>query len=151
MERTAETMYAAALARIQRRLGKNTTSDTQLNDAGHALFGKAWGGAVAANAPLKLTRTKRFGIVNTAPAPGEHWMGILWTGQGRRLGYDSFARRVVDASYRPTALTQHGKLRIRDADRGDREQADREDNCGQRSLAWLWVASQLGARGAALV
>ena len=98
--------------KIAKHIGHDgETSREELDRAGrHFLKGK-YLGAFAADEEVKLTKQQLYALVNTEPAPGEHWMAHALV-DGQVVKYDSFG---VDADTDP-----------------DAEQVESEDNCGQR-------------------
>lgn len=95
-------------------------------------------GVFAANERMPLNSTRPYCILNTKPAPGEHWLGVMLLKNNSLLVYDSFGRRVTLVNTnRPWSMTDD-----------DAEQAQTEDNCGQRVAAWLRLAEERGPRAA---
>jgi hypothetical protein len=107
-------------------MGGDTTTESQLNHVGKALFGKKFGGVFASNEKPR----GRYAIVNTKSrgTGGEHWLALT-----PGLVYDSFGRQKYGDNS------------------GDAEQAMKETNCGQRCLAFLLVYDELGSDFAALI
>ena len=134
--------YSKALKIIERELGVGVTADDELDRVGHFLFRDAWAGVAPADRLLALTPAKPFGIVNTRPPPGEHWMGVCYEDKRHHIVYDSFGRQALRITSHPKKLAPRG-IHIEDTDQ-DAEQRLEEENCGQRSLAWLCVAALRG-------
>ena len=65
-------------------------------------------------------------------------MGVVYEGKNRRLVFDSFGRRAMSISADPRILADHGKV---DNTAPIDSQKISENNCGQRSMAWLCVAA----------
>lgn len=148
-ELKAVTAYNKALRMIEQDMGNRITSDDQLDHAGRILFRSEWAGVSAANYALKLSKQKPYGIYNNHRSPGEHWMPIIWLSKNKRLVYDSFGRKSMAITSDPDILKPKG-VKIIDSDR-DVEQGIFETNCGQRSLAYLIIASTLGVDYARLI
>lgn len=144
---TPETMYRRALRDIEASMGSRITSDAELDRVGQLLFREKWAGAVPSDVPCNVSRERPYGIVNTTPPPGEHWMAVVWISPRRRLVYDSFGRRALEISHNPRTLNRGGAVQIEDPDQ-DREQGFAQSNCGQRSLAFLCVAALAGVHAA---
>ena len=112
----------------------STTTSGDLDKAGKALFRSKWGGVWASDTlPQKLKKPMYY-ISNTDPSGevGEHWIGIH-----RGFVYDSFGRSAKQLSCHLTGRN------LRKTDE-EPEQDISEQNCGQRSLAWLLVAKKFG-------
>lgn len=85
-------------------------------------------------------------IINTdaSGSPGEHWMAVTQAG-GKLYGYDSFGRRI------DTLVPAMAPAQSVSNDTADKEQADAEQNCGARCLAWLYAVDRLGLQKAMLI
>lgn len=121
-------------------MGNNTTTTTDLNRMGKALFGKKYKGTHSAamhlSVPRMLMQIGDCCILNTTSRmPGEHWVAFA-RGKKQIYAYDSFGRHVSQLAS--------------DADM-DAEQAILESNCGQRCLAWLMVFIRHGEAIAKLI
>jgi hypothetical protein len=123
--------YEELLGDICTIMGDDKTSDLQLNQIGKSLFGRKWNGVFASNESYPSTG---YSIVNldTAGEPGSHWVAVA-----NGNVYDSFGRCGLLNDER---LTCAGDKRP--------DQLVREDNCGQRCLAWLLVFQVCGIEGA---
>ena len=131
-EQQAVSNYEAYLGQIIEYMKKNsTTGDRELYKMGKELFGDSFQGVFASDDKRPKHKPGLCYIINTQPrrTGGEHWMAIGPDG----TIYDSFGR----AEYGDTT--------------GDAEQAIKETNCGQRSLAWLCVCYDLGMDYAKLI
>lgn len=128
MDSLAMIAYEKFLKRISKHIGHSgETSREELDRAGRFFLKGKYLGAFAADEEVKLTKQQPYSLVNTAASPGEHWMAQALV-DGQVVKYDSFG---VDADTDP-----------------DAEQKESEDNCGQRSLAWLMVLHKMGLREA---
>ena len=140
--------YNQLVSVIEKRLGKNTTTDnTELHRVGRELFGARFKGVYARDGLPALTAKEPYAVVNNkaAASGGEHWLGIARIPRtGRVLVYGSYGRS--HKTLLPGALPPGSH----DTDR-DIEQNVSELNCGQRSLAWLAVFDKLGPAAARLV
>lgn len=144
----AEAAYERHLGKLTKPgvLGRRITSNTQLEEEGSRLFGKCWSGVYPADR-VKITPQRPCAIVNTDKSglPGVHWCGLYMLPSGEVLGYDSYGRKLKD-------IVTGGlpRLKIKDTE-DDAEQVDRgtdANTCGQRCLAWLQVARDLGPSAA---
>ena len=111
------------------------TGEDELSMLGRRLFGPRFIGVFAID-ELPSTRAGGGGMLicnlDTREQPGSHWVAIAddWM-------YDSFGR----------SLGFSGMHNPED----DSEQDVREENCGQRSLAWLCVYYVYGPKGAKFI
>ena len=123
-------VYLALLGDFERKLGKGVTTGNQLDQVGRSVFGKEWGGVFARDGAWR--QGKGFKIVNLDKKNqrGSHWVAVKGN-----IVYDSFGRANVLGPG------------LRDVDR-DAEQIQREENCGQRCLAWLGTYKILGVKAA---
>jgi len=102
------------------------TYNTTLGRIGRVLFGRLFLGVVARD-ELPASTDKKYLICNldNRDMPGSHWIAIadniIYDSFGRDLGFDGYVQTEDDA-----------------------EQHVREDNCGQRCLAWLCVYHSFG-------
>lgn len=129
MDSLAMIAYEKMRKKIATYIGHDgTTSREELDRAGrHFLKGK-YKGAFAADEQPELSKQQPYALINTKPSPGEHWMAEALV-DGETVRYDSFGEEHTDTD-------------------PDAEQLASEDNCGQRSLAWLVVLNKLGLRDA---
>ena len=130
MDSLAEIAYEKLRKKIAKFIGHDgVTSREELDRAGRHFLKAKYAGAYAKDEfeKVKLTKQQPYALVNTKPSPGEHWMAHALV-DGQIIKYDSFG---VDADTDP-----------------DAEQVESEDNCGQRSLAWLVVLHKMGLREA---
>ena len=135
----ATRVYSKMLNKIQQSIGRQqTTSDTLLS-FGSRLFGDAFLGVFAVNDHLPAIRSETSLIMNLDERgePGSHWIALFWRESGRpALLYDSFGRNL-------NLSKTEEKLKFTRTD-DDPEQRVEENNCGQRCLAFLYVAHKLG-------
>jgi hypothetical protein len=146
MEQKANIIYNLALKDIVKMVGKNsTTYSDELEKVGKKLLGNRFVGVYAADEVPKM-KNGDMAIANLDKRnmPGSHWISIAKQ-DGKLHVYDSFGRK--SAKIIPDIM---GKGAVLDADY-DAEQDVKEDNCGQRSLAWLFVFQQFGKKLAMLI
>ena len=131
-------MFKRALREVERILGSDQTDSHELHDVGVFLFEDKFKGVFASD-EIHLSRTgEGYYIVNldTSRQQGSHWVALAVRGPVCYY-FDSFAR------------TNRSTLRLNDPHHiivQERNpcivQGRREENCGQRSLAWLMVFDQ---------
>ena len=131
MKVVIEQAYKNYLKDIQAIIGKDITVSDDLEDLGTTLFGKRFRGVFAHNQIPTLSPSDLcIANVDDDHEEGSHWVGIAGS-----LCYDSFARRGIGFDiYKQTER--------------DVEQKTYENNCGQRSLAFLCVAFVYGKKDA---
>lgn len=126
-------MYKRALKEITKIMGVDETDSQQLDAVGSELFGEKWMGCYSSDEIYP--REEGFYIANLdkRSEPGSHWVAIVRRGKILYF-FDSFARQqrhtlklkdpnfVIVSEANPT-IVQHA----------------RENNCGQRALAFLLV------------
>ncbi len=113
--------YNSYLREITNIMGHSqTTFGTDLATVGKILFGPLFRGTFARD---EAPHGKGFFILNLdkRAQPGSHWIAVA-----NGMVYDSFGRGKMGFSYASSTDP-------------DAEQNVEEDNCGQRSLAWLCV------------
>ncbi len=139
MESKANKIYNLALKHIVSKIGNKTTFSDNLEDAAKRMLGNKFLGVVPADRiPEMKDKTYVISNLDKSDMPGSHWISIVKDG-GNFLMYDSFGR--PGKKILPTLLNRGGKLIDTDP---DAEQNESEDNCGQRSLASLFVYDQYG-------
>lgn len=126
--------YREYLKQIENDIGNKQTSQSELQDYVNQYWDGQFGEICGPN-EFKPKKNS-YNIVNTEEAPGMHWLGIYVDKKGTITAYDSFGRRVL----------YDGKRVQMSED--DPEQSPPEDNCGQRSLAWLLVVKNHGLQAA---
>jgi hypothetical protein len=128
-----EKYYNAALSLIEKCLGVGVTRSYELDSVGHRIFGKKYRGTFARDMIPKMEKGDYCIInVDTTKQTGSHWVGI----------YKSNKYNIYDSFGRSSKSLLHMKG-VFDADY-DAEQHALEENCGQRSLAWLYCVSVMG-------
>lgn len=150
-EEQAHFVYEEVLAKIESKMGtRDETTTGELVKQGKRMFGGKFQGVWARNQiPFFDFGPGDFGIANTDNdnQAGTHWVAVA---RGKTLKnvyyvYDSFG------SENPLRLSRKRRRQVVNADTGDREQRVREDNCGQRCLAWLVVFHDIGEEYAKLI
>lgn len=115
----------------------DTTSRDELDALGEYYFGNRYAGTYARDEHVPLRNQAPYAIINTDPAPGEHWLGICRLHGGRLMYYDSFGRKGHQVGFTDKMMTEE-----------DAEQDVEEQNCGQRCIAWLRLADERGSKAA---
>jgi len=149
-EKKAENLYNNTLKnKIYPVLGKGVTHSNDLNKLGKKMFGSNFLGIYASNENLPLlNKNGQCFIMNLDPIgeKGSHWISGYY--ENPILGiYDSFGRDT--AKILPVLYNKH-IYKIVDSD-ADPEQDIDEDDCGQKSTAFLYVAKKLGLKKALLI
>lgn len=145
-------IYNCILARIEKVLGNKSTTTSQLNKIGKELLEDKYLGTFPIDFASKIIPNMTGGdciITNldTSKQSGSHWVAIVKTKQGDDIViYDSFGRNtktIISKKY-----LSHGKSIQTD---NDKEQNFLEENCGQRSLAFLLFNDLYGIENAMLI
>lgn len=116
-------------------MGKNTTTSTdEINQIGNLLFGNKFRGAFPRDYEPKLFDDESCILnLDTSEQEGSHWVAVMKFKNGEKLIYDSFGRNL-----------HKWHIKGINTDMTDREQRDRETNCGMRCLAFLCVCYNHG-------
>lgn len=130
-KKDVQTLYSQLLKSIVSFMGNGITADDEIDQVGKALFSTKWNGVFTSDAKYPL---KGYCVVNLDKSgqPGSHWVAIA-----NGNVYDSFGRCGL--------LTRTGLTCAGDK---SSDQKIKENNCGQRSLAWLLVYQICGLKGA---
>ena len=130
----AEQLYDQYVDAIVGAVGRDETTNFQLDRLGNALMPGFYRGAYARGQQPGPDGTRHVFIVNGMPGPpGDHWHAIYREPGYPDLVYDSFGRGTRGFAGRGTE---------RDAEQ-QKTGPDR-DSCGQRCLAFGLVAQHLG-------
>ena len=140
-EKTVEKIYGKILKRVENRLGKSRTNTSQLAHFGRHTLGNEFTGVFPIDKirPCMLNSYSPYAILNLddSNSKGSHWIAVARRSDGKFVIYDSFGRQneriVPSLMYFDLVSTDD-----------DSEQCFTEDNCGQRSLAWLIYAQIYG-------
>lgn len=133
----ANDLYNAALKIFRKQLGVSATYSTDLDKIGKHLFGSLWGGVFASDQDIPK---QGYCVVNVDKSneSGSHWLAVC-----DRIVYDSFGRKIKK-------LIPHLQG-IRDIVDRDPEQTKQQEDCGPRSLAFIWVYDRLGKEYAVFI
>ncbi len=143
-KKEAEDAYSDYLKDIIDAMGSKETDSAQLKAAGKTLFGSSFRGVFASDTiPNLKNNDKAIVNVDKSGQAGSHWIGLYKSSQGV-LVYDSFGRKST--SIIPSVMSG-GNGAVNDTEY-DAEQADSQENCGQRVLAFLACCHVLGANTA---
>jgi len=125
--------YDESLRKIQDKIGNDTTDNVQLDIVGRELFKKKFGGVFSQD-EIPKSKSKYY-IVNTdtSDKAGTHWVAVA-----DKYIYDSFGRNTKQLGpyFKKHELIPTNK---------NIEQSVMENNCGQRSLAYLNTFNKYGA------
>ena len=165
MEEKAERIYNDVLENIMYPLvGRGTTFSDDLKRVGCQLFGSKFAGVFASDELPELSIKMPYTIINLdkSSMQGSHWIAVVFTGRSDTadnsnklessraaiLVYDSFGRDTKTII--PSIINKYGRRNVEDAD-DDAEQHIFQDDCGQRSLAFLYVADRYGSKLASYI
>lgn len=131
--------YNFFLKEIQKELGNGITDNDTLMKAGKELFGNDFLGVFPSDKEPKKMYDNQCCIINVDKSGqiGSHWMSIFYK-NGKRYLYDSFGRnfnKLIKNRNIGGQMTEN-----------DAEQKEVEENCGQRSLAWLCTIREFGIK-----
>jgi hypothetical protein len=148
MEQKAQQMYDYLLEKMVLEVGNGTTYSTDLYKIARKYLGGEFHGVYASDLIPKLSKFKRFAILNLDQSnePGSHWIGCVFLKPKHVLVFDSFGRR--SSSIIPSLLKKYS--RVQDTDY-DIDQRTSEDNCGARTLAWLLLHKIKGKKYSQLI
>lgn len=139
-EKQALAEYNKLLRLIKRVMGNGSTYSSDLNGLGKKVLGQSFAGVYPADRIPTLGKKQKYAIVNLddSDEPGSHWVACAYDNGAVQL-YDSFGRNAKQIL--PSLTANH---RVNNTD-SDAEQDDTEENCGQRSLAWLILHALKGS------
>jgi hypothetical protein len=150
--RATEYMQRLLDSTVYPLVGKQTTTDHSLADAGTKLLGPSFKGVFASD---RLPDLPSFGTsylvvnVDTHDRPGSHWMGIIKNGPRLYL-YDTFGRPASEII--PSLVIYADKRGMQlFSKKSVPEQAPKQTDCGARVLAWLLLAKRCGIGDARLI
>ncbi len=167
-EKFAESIYRETLDNIMYPLlGKKTTWAKDLSRIGLKLFGRNFTGAhssdtiprlginddgtgtkTTTNNINKFSRLYAIANLDDSTMPGSHWIALAFdVNTGNIWVYDSFGRKT--SKIMPDLLKEYGK-KLKQVD-DDAEQAIDAEDCGARSMAWLYVFDRYGSQTARLI
>ena len=131
----AELLYDNYLRSIQNRYGSAETNSQQLNRIGKSMFKSKFRGVFASDRIPQMVGGQ-YAIVNLddSSKSGSHWVAVA-KGNTKSYLYDSFGRKKYKILPK---LLQSGNGIVLEPEH-DAEQHIKEENCGQRCLAWLKV------------
>lgn len=141
-ERLIEQKYREVLKKLENTIGSKVTFSNDLQSLGIRYFGLKFKGVYPSDKIPKLNNLQPYAIINldNSSLPGSHWVAVAYDNKsGNIFVYDSFGRKTKKIL--PDIYI--GGNKIIDSDH-DPEQRLNEDNCGQRSLAWLIVFDEQG-------
>jgi hypothetical protein len=127
-----------------KRIGHGrTTNSHELERVGQGLFQRKWLGVVPRDKipPRKPDSYLICNLDDSGTQTLYHWVCRYVTPQGKAIWHDPLGR---DGEEQASALIQ--QLRNVQWTEDDPEQDSEEDNCGQRCLAALRIAKELGAK-----
>lgn len=154
-KKTGEELYDLVLNEIIYPLvGKKITFGRDLTKAGMKLFGKNYMGTFSADEIPDIGKGVTEGTITSksplylianlddSDEPGSHWIAIAFDVEKKKIWvYDSFGRDTNKII--PVLAKKFGKNNLRMAE-DDSEQMISEEDCGARSLAFLYVFDRYG-------
>ncbi len=134
-------LYNKALKYIERFVGDDVTTSTDLHTFGKRFFGNSFKGVYASDKIPFLSGISKYMIVNLDQSYliGSHWVAVAKK-NNKLYVYDSFGRKTKKIL--PALFKKH--LKVLDSEY-DAEQKVHEQNCGARSLAWLFIFKEFGS------
>lgn len=148
MEQRALKAYRFCLKKVKQQIGHGgTTMGSELEKVGKYYLGDDFRGVYSQDMVPNDMKHGQYAVVNvdTSDKGGSHWVAVKKNKNKHVLIYDSFGRKskkLLPILYRQFDVT--------DADY-DREQAYREDNCGQRCVSFILVDYCLGEKYSMLI
>lgn len=137
----AEKLYHNVLKTMEKLVGNKTTYDIDLKKTGKKLFGKRFVGVFPSDKIPKLKKNHMIiANLDTSIEPGSHWVGIVKDKKNITWVYDSYGRNIHKILPKLS-----GMVKLKSTER-DIEQKVEEDNCGARSLAFLYVFDKHGIK-----
>ena len=139
-QNVVEQEYNRIVKIIEKQVGHNkSTYANKLNSLGKKLFGnnKFKGVYSYDNIPDKNNfKIDESCIFNLDPKtlPGSHWCALYYSKNKKFILYDSFGRNIQIPNKKVIRTEK------------DAEQNIKEDNCGQRCLAWLFILYKHGLK-----
>lgn len=132
--------YNESLKKIQGRMkSKDETYASDLNKYGKRMFKKFKGVYPFDKQPKVGAKRSYIFNLDKSNEPGSHWCAAYNDGHSLWI-YDSFGRKVMRG---------RGN-RVKYTDRNP-EQKKKENNCGQRCLAWLDTVYKFGIERAKII
>ena len=128
-----EQKYNKLLKDFEHVLGNGTTYSNDLDAVGKKLFGKRFRGVFSSDTiPVLKNGDLLLANLDSSLESGSHWVAIAKKA-GKVYFYDSFGRPYdeIMPSIKGMGVNEQKEL--------DAEQKVAENNCGQRSLAWLCI------------
>ena len=135
-------IFNQAYNKVVKLIGHDgTTHNVELNRVGRKMIGQKFIGVFASDAYPKFDGRESYCIVDLSKTNtnGTHWVARMCK-RNTILWYDSFARKI--SSLIPTSHGEDTSLVASSMDQ-EVEQMD----CGQRSLAALYVGFEFGLKG----
>ena len=145
MKKRAETIYSKIVVDMNKILGNKATYSDDLHTEARRQLGAKFKGVFPSDKVPKLHQLTPYAILNldNSSQSGSHWIAVAFDNDDDELVfYDSFGRkssRIIPSIHR--------EYKVIDT-HSDAEQRIKEDNCGQRCLAWLKLYDLLGKAAA---
>ncbi len=123
-------------------LGTGATFMNDLTDLGKLLFKKKYIGTFASD-KIPIIKNNQYMILNldTSKMQGSHWIAVARLND-KLYVYDSFGRNTN--SIIPALQKKYRNIKIIESLRDVDQDSFTEFDCGQRSLAWLFIVDHWG-------
>lgn len=142
IKKKAEQIYIDVLERMIKILGNTTTYNTDLQKIGKKLFKHKFVGVFSSDNIPHLKKNELC-ILNLDKSyqTGSHWVGMVMDEKYNVWIYDSFARDIN--TILPDLKKQYNSIKTTEQ---DAEQKISQNNCGARTMAFLYVFHKCGVR-----
>ena len=148
-EQEIELVNKRVLKIVEKGIGHNkTTNGAEISQLGKKFLGSSFKGVFTADTIPNLKNGQSIiANLDNSSMPGSHWVSMIRL-NNKNYFYDSFGRKGG-------SIMEHATKKLRDSLKEeiklDSEQGVLEENCGQRSIAWLLIAKHWGITDALLV
>ena len=144
----AQAMFNNLVTELEKVYGDQMKTNVQLLEIGKAILPEMRD--VIRNSDVDLlNKEPQYLIVNTNNRSGLHWVGVYISGK-KIFVFDTFARKTTNIMKTFVKRAEKAGFAIIET-RKRIEQADAQQDCGLRSLAWLIILVNKGIRFAMLV
>lgn len=153
IDRDANKKYQSTLDNIiYPLLGYSITFSNDLKRIGMKLFGTKFCGVFSSDQIPILNKDSKYAIINldNSDEPGSHWIAIAFDEDlDRILVYDSFGRQTREII--PSIFNKYRVDKVVMTDDDAEQNPILDNDCGARSMAWLFVFDRYGYKVAKLI
>ena len=134
-------------------MGTGVTTNHQLNAVGQKIFGTELSGVHSVDVKItQYMKKKSNGVIDQNPSyfiinvdgsnqPGSHWLAVYFDPRTQKFNiYDSFARGLKTLI--PKFIKTIGYDYVNTNKKQD--QPNNADDCGSRTISWLWAVKLHG-------